>query len=94
MREAISGHQRQPPMEVMREAISGHQRHVSPQIEVARQLSLPMEVARVDLWGNGAMVSTCMLSPPMEVARVYLWGLWGNGAVVSTCMLFEPMEVD
>jgi len=71
MREAISGHQRQPPMEVMREAISGHQRHVSPQIEVARQLSPPMEVARVDLWGlwgNGAVVSTCMLFEAMEVA--------------------------
>ena len=69
MREAISGHQRQPPMEVMREAISGNQRPSapSPQIEVARQLSPPMEVARVDLWGNGAVVSTCMLFEPMEV---------------------------
>ena len=40
----------------------------SPQIEVARELSLPREVARVYLWGNGAMVSTCMLFEPMKVA--------------------------
>jgi hypothetical protein len=54
-------------------AISGNQwpSAPSPQIEVARQLSPPMEVAQVDLWGlwgKGAVVSTCMLFEPMEVA--------------------------
>ena len=42
----------------------------SPQIEVARQQSPRMEVAQVylwGLWGNGAVVSTCMLFEPMEV---------------------------